>query len=329
MLEIIMTLTEEVAIKEIYVDEKEARIAGHLASIDPVLIPYTKTLAQPSYKDLSHPEQFSRHYEKLKPTDLVAVHLTDTFPKDGIIRPTVHYDPAVLRFSLHLTINSEAEDVEFHGAKWSWKDKRYAVLIPFEKIISRVDEYNPGDTIVVDDLELPEGTVVLTDKDNHEDLRSAGKAQILKADYSQSGKKINGFQRAIYEQMVKMGYFPQLSDVNCGWYSGEWSSYRQVHVDFCHENGLIMGIGHRGHWSSKMEDFSLYLERIFQEESEKGESKEEKFRNAVEEANDRFLREKDQYEPNIPGKYKQALILLLQRYGQQFPQVKLPDLSKS
>ncbi|MBI2314827.1 hypothetical protein HYU93_02095 [Candidatus Daviesbacteria bacterium] len=315
--------------RESYISkEKLQRISQHLASIDPVLVPFATQLVLPPYKDLSNPEIFARHTEQLQPTDLVAVHLTDAFPADGIIHPTVYYNPAVLRFSIHLTINSVAEDVEFHGAKWSWKDRRYAVLIPFGKIMPRIDVYNPGDTIVMDDLELPEGTIILKDTGSPEALPPAGQAQVVQTDYSQAGEQLNGFHRAVYEQIIKIGYFPQLSNIYTGWYSGGWNGYRNIHAEFCRRYGLTMGTGHRGHWSKGIESFSRYLEGIFRENSEP-EEKEAQFRSAVQEAQDNFLsggnKHNPFYIPGIPEKYKQTLVQLLKRYGQQFPEVEIPD----
>lgn len=320
-----MNTNTESPVREGYISEESLRrVTQHLRGIDPVLAPYAPQLARPPYKDLSDPEAFARHHEQLEPADLVVVHLTDTFPANGIIHPVAYYYPRILGFSIHWTINSIVEDVESHGVKRSWKDRKYAILIPLDKIMPRIDEYNPGDTIVLDDLELPEGTIILKDKSNPEALPSAGQAQVVQADYSQTGQKLNGFHRAVYEQIIRMGYFPQLSHAHYGWYSGRWSNYRSIHADFCKRYGLVMGIGHQGHWSSIMEHFSLYLEGIIQDNSEP-EAKEAKFRSAAQEALDNFLSEEDEYHLKIPTKYKHALVQLLQRYGQQFPEVELPN----
>lgn len=37
---------------------------------------------------------------------------------------------------------SASEDIEFHGARWSWQNRKYAVLIPLNKIKPSQREMN-------------------------------------------------------------------------------------------------------------------------------------------------------------------------------------------
>ena len=96
--------------------------------------------------------------EDLTPEKLIAVHLTDTFPEDGIIHPVMHYDPFTWRDSIHFSMN---HCVGGH-AYGNWDDKKHAILIPFEKIISEVAYFCSVDTFVMGDLEIPSGSNILT-----------------------------------------------------------------------------------------------------------------------------------------------------------------------
>jgi len=95
---------------------------------------------------------------------LMAVHLTDTFPQDGIIHPVMHYDSFTWRDSVHFSMN---HCVGGH-AYGNWDDKKHAILIPFEKIKDRTEYFLSVDSFVMGDLEIPEGSHFLTRTGNEE-----------------------------------------------------------------------------------------------------------------------------------------------------------------
>ena len=292
------------------IDINEKRIANHLSSIDSQLAPYTSRLAKSPFKDLSTPEAFVRKRETLEPKDLVAVHLTDNFPDEGIIHPTAFYHPETLRFTVHTTINSLAPRINTYG--WNWEQRKYGILIPLDKVKDRILAFNPADTFFLEDLELPEGTVILKDKNNQAGIKSAGKAQIIEVDYSQSGDKLNGFHLALYKQMIEMGYFPQDVNEYGDWYS--WGSYglpdgtmfygSDVWEEFCKRSNLEFARGnpHAGHWTGILENFAYYM-GYWQKEKDQP-----RVQNTIEGAQE-FLATTD-----IPEKYKKALENLINQY---------------
>lgn len=304
--------------------KNEIHIARHLASIDPVLESFAPKIVNSPIKDLSEAIPFGRGTERLEMTDLVAIHLTDTFPENGILHPTVYYDPKILRYTIHFTLNSTAQPVDSVGAKANWQNKKYAIIIPFDKIKTRIEEFNPGDTYVLDDLELPEGSVVIKDM-RDEISTSVGKARLVEADYSKPGQMLSGLERATYEQMISMGYFPQTkSDSILGW-PGDWNDNREILKEFCRRNGFKLGIGHRSHWSSKLDRLCIALEQAANEKDE------EAFRGLADEAQRDFLSKLGEVEwrwndQEVPQRYKHDLIELLRNYQKEvFPNVPIPD----
>lgn len=299
-----------------FVEEKpsintaEKQVLDHLVSIDPTLAPYALRLAKPPYKNLATPEPFAVGREALEPRDLVAVHLTDTFPENGIIHPTAFYHPDTLRFTSHFAINSVAPRINIFG--WNWEQRKYGILVPFEKIKVRVLAFNPADTFILEDIELSEGTVVLKDANDTTTPTVAGKAQIVEIDYSKPGEILNGFQRAIYEQMIEMGYFPQVVNEYGDWYS--WGMYglpggstingREIWEEFCKTNNLEFASGnpHASHWTGKMEDLAYYLDYYTKEKQPEG------LKAVVEEAQSSLE------STEIPDKYKRAFTNLIGKY---------------
>lgn len=300
---------------------REIQIAEHLADIDPVFVPLAARLSRPPYKDISSPQEFVRGTEKLEVKDLIAVHLTDTFPENGIIHPAVYYDPDFLRFTTHFTINSVEEKIPLWG--WSWENKKYAVLIPLDKIKHRILEFHPGETFLLEDLVLPEGTIVLKDKNNTDPAGKSGKAKVIEADFSQKGERLNGFHRTVYEQMIEMGYFPARSNKH-GWNSPQWDTEgMSVLRQFCQENNMHFNPGlHAEHWTGRLEQVSLDLAQARENNDEM------QFREIVERAKEMFFENEDfWFNQKVPPKYKKALLELIQDCQQIFQaEIELPDL---
>ena len=93
---------------------------------------------------------------------MIAVHVTNTFPEDGIIHPVNHYDPLIWRFSVHFSMN---HPVGGH-AYGNWDDKNHAILIPFEKIEDKTAYFTSVDSFTLGDLEIPTGSHILTRDEN-------------------------------------------------------------------------------------------------------------------------------------------------------------------
>lgn len=306
--------------EESFIDERKlARVTHHLELIDPVLVPLARTISQPPYKDLTTPEKFLRGWEDtLEPKDLVLTHLTDYFPEGGIIRAAAFYYPETLHFTVHTAVNAFAPDIPPDLGGHTWRDKKYAVLIPFEKVQARALAFNPADTFFLEEIVLPQGAIVLKDPSDPA-AGALGNAQLIEADYSQPGKRLTGIQRVVYEQIVKMGYFPQEVFPVGGWLGwGDGSYVMDFWRKFCGKYGINFASGypHASHWSGRLADTAFLFNY------NPGEEDETTFIATVEEAKELL---EDQ---TIPSKYRQKLAEFIESYKTKyFPQVELPELA--
>ena len=122
--------------------------------------------------------QYSALFDLINPESLVAVHLTDHFPKHGKIKSRgsvfkkkssqLDWFP---RETIHFCLNGP---VGSHMLN-SWDGKKFAIIIPFKAMIPRIYNLAPQDTFVVGDFVLPYGTEVLG---KHDDLPKRASATI-------------------------------------------------------------------------------------------------------------------------------------------------------
>jgi len=89
---------------------------------------------------------------------IVAVHLTNYFPKNGTIKTSgqhkIDYMGMQVKFprhSIHFALNGPVGS-HMYG---NWDGAKYAILVPLNKIASRIVVLNPVDTWVVGELKLP------------------------------------------------------------------------------------------------------------------------------------------------------------------------------
>ncbi len=121
--------------------------------------------------------------EHLDPAALIAVHQTNHFPYDGILKPRGHFlfpffknnnskkiieDLQVKypRITIHFTLNYPVSGV-VAGGEWVEWDCRYALLIPVEDFINRVICLNPVDTWIVGALKLTASTEILVPEEEY------------------------------------------------------------------------------------------------------------------------------------------------------------------
>lgn len=179
--------------------------------------------------------------------------------------------------------------------------------MPFEKVMGRVLEFNPGDTFFLDELELPEGSIILANEHQRLSYKSTGKTEVHFVDFSKEGEKLSGLQVATYEEMIRLGYFPQFVSPRGDWIG--WSNTNfdtlQVWGGFCQRNGLSHNISsapHDFHWTGQMENVASCLQ-FYQEE-----------------ANYRRMQETIEFgkrlleKPEIPEKYRTKLQTMLREY---------------
>lgn len=104
--------------------------------------------------------------------DLVAVHLTDYFPKGRTILTLNSIFPEdTLRNTVHFAINHPVGNAGFYG---NWDRTSYAVLAPLDKLCeeegNQVRNFNVVDTYFIGDVRLPKGTTVIASSHAYEDL---------------------------------------------------------------------------------------------------------------------------------------------------------------
>tara|TARA_Y100000310_G_C20645242_1_gene796186 strand:- start:118 stop:1881 length:1764 start_codon:yes stop_codon:yes gene_type:complete len=105
----------------------------------------------------------------ISPKTLIAVHLTNFLPQNGVLLPTGHavkkkHDVYIGRETIHFTFNGPVADLggfaTLRGAV-SWSHKTYAILIPVDKIWKRFVNIVPIDAFIIGDLKLPAGSELI------------------------------------------------------------------------------------------------------------------------------------------------------------------------
>jgi len=156
------------------------------------------------------------------PSQLVAIHLTDTFPDSGVIKPTFTYIPNFFRDTVHFSLNGP---VNAHDCG-DWTKNRYAILVPFDRLLesNRVLSLGGDDTYLLGDVQLPEGSQIIAGSivDIPKDAIGSkiGNAEIYLdnfnlptqwKEYDRQGEVIKGLpplQAAVYKNVVRQGYWP-------------------------------------------------------------------------------------------------------------------------
>lgn len=117
--------------------------------------------------------------KNLSPSDLVAVHVTNTFPSDGVMRTHVGWaehmgKKGAPRDTLHFTLNTTVQ--ESHGmkvlTKSEWVSRNFVVLSPlagFPK--EQILNMKTDDTFLLGDVVIPPETHILVDRHRADILR--------------------------------------------------------------------------------------------------------------------------------------------------------------
>lgn len=282
-------------------------VREHLKNVDPTLEKWASKFGsrEGQIKDISysgyfHPEFSLGQPDELEPKDLVLVHLTDTFPEDGIIRTTNFFRPEILRRTIHFTLNGPVVEEQQFGVG-NWEKKKYVILIPFEKVMDRVEELSTDDTFILEDLELPEGSLVLAGNSVHlpSDRSKAGKASMAIENF---GRTPWDLRKAVFRAILSEGYCP-MRQGSYGWVEWSHSPSREILEEFCKKYGVELGGLHDYHWTAHLEDQSIWLMAA----KEKGDPQE--MQSAIAEA-ERFIEQRE----DVPQEYKNKLKELVERY---------------
>ncbi|MBT4175054.1 hypothetical protein HOC80_00180 [archaeon] len=103
-------------------------------------------------------------------TKLIAIHLTNYFPQNGIIKTRFFTAPKTwLRDTLHFSTNKPVEDISsFSSIKKggsSWKVRNFAILIPFDRLYQnhpgKLQTLSGKDTFFIGNITIPEGSTII------------------------------------------------------------------------------------------------------------------------------------------------------------------------
>lgn len=101
---------------------------------------------------------------------LIAIHITDYFPKNGIIRTRYSTDPSTwLRDTVHFSLNESAGSISAFSSPnmrgSSWSNEKFAILIPFDKLYTQsknqLQTISVTDTYFLGNITIPPGSVFL------------------------------------------------------------------------------------------------------------------------------------------------------------------------
>lgn len=248
-------------------------------------------LVDPAYRDLSEEyiermnyippygenyksvvdEDWQNTEEEFSFEDMVAVHVTDKFPEEGVLktRYTVEREnhseelPA-LRDTLHFSMNHPVKLSGLGSSYGDWESRKYAILIPAEDISDRFENFNTVDSFMIGDLELPDSALVITpywrnleeDTDfnvtptlNRHKVGEAGDADVEVYKYREPGQKKNSFRKTVLDRIVDMGYMPMRDGNNSwgdGWHPSDYEEFLE------REN--LEDVKHWDHWTHKIDN---------------------------------------------------------------------------
>lgn len=293
---------------------RQELVKEHLEEIDPSLAQWSNRFGPENGQihDISREEYFDPDFqgektEELKPSDMVLVHLTDTFPEDGIIHPTGNYRPQILRDTTHFTVNGPVVAEQRMGVG-NWEKRKFAILIPLDKVGNRVENFDTSDTFILGDVKLPSGSLVLGETLNLPSGFNAGEADVAVENF---GDTPDSLRNAVYRAILSKGYCP-MEQGSYGW-SGGWERGWGRHIlsEFVEKNGLKSTTSlHSEHWTSSLENASIDLFEAWKEGGEK-------FSKALAEAKNRsdvmFVGEKEgAYK--MPEEYRDRYKELIRKY---------------
>jgi hypothetical protein len=217
---------------------------------------------------------------------LIAVHLSQYFPEEGIMRPTgdfpLLYHGVGLRenprHTIHFALNGPTPGFGIYGQMGG---RKYSIIIPLDKIISRIVSLGPPDTMVFGDLTLPAGTeIITTEKDNVVELqRRAGNATVVPI------KDGETLEDATVRRIRARGY-TVLTPASDAWWTSKYVTvdektlhtlnlefgnfFERIRTDANTMGRLISYVGEKSHfysfWSS-LEDFSETVYKILNDKT--------------------------------------------------------------
>lgn len=126
-----------------------------------------------------------KDFKDFSPEKCALVHMTNYFPKDGVIKSTKNATidengDSRCRATVHFAVNHCVNANMFGNA---WASMPYGIILPMDKVFENVDNRNicGGQTVdfsILGDVPLPEGSVIVRRNENLPE----GKLKIIEAD---------------------------------------------------------------------------------------------------------------------------------------------------
>ncbi len=160
------------------------------------------------------------------------VHLTDYFPKEGMIKPSGEYG-VLPRYTVHFCLNGAVTSHEMGD----WEDKKIAVISPVTGLDKKAETFLPKDTIYVGRVQLPERAIVLA-REDIEVPNNVG-LPVEKYHFENGGD----LRKIVAKRIFDRGYLP----VQVGTFSWRSEPYHTVTADginVCHQMGTRLGTGY-------------------------------------------------------------------------------------
>lgn len=217
-------------------------------------------------KDLNDPSIFKDGKQYIEKKDLVLVHRTNYFPKDGEIKTRLYDNPDLLRDTIHFSLNGPVRG-HIYG---NWDNSKYTIIVPLDHVDDNTLEnmilFNPSDTVFMGDFKLPEGSVIIGTHDSLKDKDGkAGNAKIKEThvndldlpssdvDYD---PKTYVPKKSLLNEIKDMGYFP----MEIGTWN--WDCWGPDTVEILDDSAKHMGLyakthSHGNDWTTNVEDVSM------------------------------------------------------------------------
>ena len=193
---------------------------------------------------------------KVEVEHLIAVHMTDYFPQQGIIQPTINIASKNIlgkkimlpRGTIHFSFNGPVNSHPNEDWNGGWNNNKFAIIIPVEKIIDRIINVSPQDSFILGKLTLPdESEIIMKEKDYVNNMNS-GHGKIIRI----SNKK--NLRKEVKSIILKKGYTPMITSM-WSWSGPTKEGYKIVKKYI--ENKLYDS----WEWTARFEDFATRMDK--------------------------------------------------------------------
>ena len=205
---------------------------------------------------------------------IIAIHLTDYFPKKRRIRTRFSIDPRKwFRDTIHFTLNEPVKDLSAFQTpnlkEAVWSNKKFCILIPFDKLYELngkdLQGFGPDDTFFARSINLPEGTLIIIMQNG---IADAVENNVVSNEEISS--RFNTIKDKYFEKVLN-GIIYRILNPNISWdiiqvtkeiiiekgYSPKFFDDKPIR-EISDTLGLEF-LPHYMHWTSNLEDFLIII----------------------------------------------------------------------